>query len=135
MGHTQDFETLVRELCGRDPRYAEGAYHFVVESLDYTMKHLGRDHESGAARHVGGRELLEGIRLYAVQCFGPLSPSVFRAWGIRRTEDFGTLVFRLVEAGQLSRQESDTMDDFTSGYDFRNAFVDDYEVDIVDARL
>jgi uncharacterized repeat protein (TIGR04138 family) len=135
MGHTQDFETLVRELCGRDPRYAEGAYHFVVESLDYTMKHLGRDQETGVARHVGGRELLEGIRLYAVQCFGPLSPAVFAAWGICRTEDFGTLVFRLVEAGQLSRQESDSLADFSDGYEFREAFVRGYDVDVADARL
>lgn len=135
MGHTQDFDTLVRELCGHDPRYAEGAYHFVVESLNFTMRRLGRDLASGPARHVGGRELLDGIRLYAIQCFGPLTPAVFASWGIRRTEDFGSLVFRLVEAGQLSRQETDTMDDFCSGYDFKTAFVSHYEPDITDARI
>lgn len=135
MGETQDFETLVRELCGRDPRYGEGAYHFVVEALDFTMRHFGRDRKQGSSRHVGGRELLEGIRLYAIDCFGPLAGAVFRSWGIQRTEDFGALVFRLIEAGQLSRQDSDRLDDFAGGYDFDDAFAAGYEIDLRGARV
>jgi uncharacterized repeat protein (TIGR04138 family) len=130
MSETQDFETLVHELCGRDPRYAEGAYHFVIESLDFTMRKLGRDQQSGASRHVSGRELLDGIRQYAVETFGPLATAVFRSWGIRRTEDFGMLVFRLVVAGQLSRQDSDLLEDFSDGFDFDEAFIREYEVDL-----
>jgi uncharacterized repeat protein (TIGR04138 family) len=135
MSETQDFETLVHELCGRDPRYAEGAYHFVIEALDFTMRKLGRDQQSGVSRHVSGRELLDGIRLYTIDTFGPLATAVFRSWGIRRTDDFGTLVFRLVEAGQLSRQDSDLLEDFSQGFDFDEAFIREYEVDLGGVRV
>ncbi|MFN0205259.1 MAG: Minf_1886 family protein [Planctomycetota bacterium] len=123
MSAPPDVETAIRELCTKDPRYGAGAYFFLLEALEFTMRMLKRDSNEGAARHVGGRELLEGIRQYAILQFGPLAPIVFESYGIRRTEDFGALVFRLVEAGHLSRQEGDSVDDFADGYDFKEAFL------------
>ena len=43
------------------------------------------------------------------------------------TIDWGRIVFLLVDAGLLNRQESDTIDDFRDGYDFQEAFVRDYQ--------
>lgn len=123
MSDAPDVEEVIREMCTKDPRYGAGAYYFLLESLEFTMRMLGRDQNEGVSRHVGGRELLEGIRQYAILQFGPLAPIVLESYGIRRTEDFGSLVFRLVDAGHLSRQDGDTVEDFADGYDFKNAFV------------
>ena len=37
-----------------------------------------------------------------------MARTVFRQWGIQRTDDFGDMVFNLVEAGLMSKTEQDT---------------------------
>ena len=56
-----------------------------------------------------------------------LAPHVLAHWGITRTEDFGRIVFTLVEVGLLVTQPGDQEGDFDRVYDFANAFGDVYE--------
>ena len=114
---------VIHEICRRDRRYHPGGYVFVLEALDYTGKKLDKHKLAGAERHVSGGELLEGIRAYALEQFGPMALTVLETWGIRKTEDFGEIVFNLVEAGKLRKTEKDTRKDFAHGYDFREAFA------------
>jgi uncharacterized repeat protein (TIGR04138 family) len=130
----RELELRIQRVADKDERYRAAAYLFVLEALEHTMRRLGRDRAQGTARHVGGRELLAGIREHALQEFGPLARTVFAAWGIHRTEDFGQIVFRLVEAKLLSRQETDTLEDFASGYDFVETFEREYRIERLDAR-
>lgn len=122
------FQEAVLELCKKDTRYAAEAYYFLREGLDFTVKALQRS-TNGAPRHVSGRELLEGLRDYALQEFGPMALTVLNAWGITRTEDFGEMVFNLVEAGKLGKTEQDSRADFADGYDFQETFAKPYEVE------
>ena len=122
----------LRKLALRDRRYAPEAYQFLFESLDTAVSITGRTEEEGQGRHVSGQELLEGMRLKALELFGPLAAQVWRSWGIRGTLDWGRVVFALVDAKLLNRQESDTIDDFKDGYDFDEAFVDSYEPQVPD---
>ena len=115
-------EDRIVQVRRRDRRFARNAYEFVLDALDHTMVELGRDEKAGEARHVGGRELLNGIRALAAEQFGPMGSLVFSRWGIRSTEDFGEIVFNLVEAGLLSRRPEDSRFDFADGYDFEEAF-------------
>jgi uncharacterized repeat protein (TIGR04138 family) len=71
---------------------------------------------------VSGHELLEGIRLYALQQFGPMARTVLEDWGIRACEDFGEIVFNMVEHKILSKTDDDSREHFKGGYDFRDAF-------------
>ena len=116
------FMEVIRTICKKDQRYDPDAYLFVREALDYTAKTLKRPAD-GPKRHVSGQELLEGIRVYALQEFGPMTLTVFKAWGLNKTEDFGEIVFNLVEAKTLGRTNEDTKDDFVGVYDFQEAFV------------
>lgn len=120
-----DLEAAIRrKVLSRDSRYELGAYFFLYEALAFTQKQLGRsdpDLES-AKRHVTGQELLEGIRAYAAHLFGPLAPTVFRSWGIHKTEDFGRIVFNLAECNLLGKTEQDQIEDFADGFDFDTAF-------------
>ncbi|MCX7591081.1 MAG: hypothetical protein N2255_05575 [Kiritimatiellae bacterium] len=116
------FMEAVAKICQKDPRYRPDAYLFVRDALDFTVKALNKPAQ-GPARHVTGQELLEGIRRYALQEYGPMTSTVLRSWGIRRTEDFGEIVFNLVEAGKLGKTERDKKEDFANGYDFYEAFV------------
>ena len=127
------FQQSVAEICARDPRYAAESYYFLREALDFTVKALKKPAE-GPERHVSGQELTEGFRQYALQEFGPLALTVLRTWGIQRTEDFGELVFNLVEAGKLGKTEKDSRADFAKGYDFFDAFGKPFEVEQPPAR-
>ena len=112
----KDLENKLKEVVDRDGRYHLNAYRFIYESLDYTLKSLDRK------GHVTGRELLEGLRDYALEQFGGLAPMVFENWGVRKTTDFGNIVFNLVVANLMGRSDSDTPSDFADVYDFRQAF-------------
>lgn len=120
------FQDTVSEICKKDPRYQPDAYFFLIEALDVTVKDI-RKNKPDHGRHVSGKELLEGIKNYALDEFGPLSFTVFKEWGVNNTQDFGEIVFNLVEAGRLGKTESDSRDDFKNGYDFVEAFVDPFE--------
>jgi uncharacterized repeat protein (TIGR04138 family) len=72
--------------------------------------------------HVSGRELLEGIREFGLEQYGPMTLTVFQHWGIRTTEDFGEIVFNLVENGLLKKTEEDSRADFKNVYDFKEVF-------------
>ena len=116
-----NFEEIVEKIIKNDPRYGPGAYQFLREALDHTQKMVTKP-VKGNTRHVSGQELLEGIREYALTQFGPMAMSVFAEWGIHRCEDFGELVFNLVENELLKKTETDSRDDFKSGYEFFQAF-------------
>jgi uncharacterized repeat protein (TIGR04138 family) len=119
------FQEAVEQIAKNDPRYHEHAYFFLREALDFSIKLLNKPSQ-GAGRHVSGQELVEGIRQFALQEFGPLSKSVLAYWGIKRCEDFGELVFNLVEAGVLGKTDQDRREDFAGGYDFETAFRKPY---------
>lgn len=116
----------LRKLALRDGRYAPEAFQFLYESLEHAVRLAGRESAEGAGRHVSGQELLLGMREYARELFGPLAGEVWRRWGVKESLDWGRIVFLLVEAGMLNRQENDTIEDFRSDLDFDRAFVASY---------
>lgn len=119
------YNEALAQIVREDPRYDEHAYMFIREALDFTIQALNKPSE-GPARHVSGKELLEGIRRFALQEYGPLAGRVLSHWGVERCEDFGEMVFNLVNKGILGKTEHDNKADFAGGYDFREAFVAPY---------
>jgi uncharacterized repeat protein (TIGR04138 family) len=116
------FDETLAQILAKDPRYQRDAYHFIREALDFTQRAHARESRSGTPRHVTGRELLEGVRKLALDQFGPMAVTVLNEWGVRRCEDFGEIVFNLVESGLLGKTEQDSREDFAGGYDFNEAF-------------
>jgi len=117
-----NFDELVETVLAQDPRFARDAYHFTREALDFTQKLVTHVHKNGMCHHVTGQELLEGIRQYALQQYGPMTVTVFEEWGVNHCRDFGEIVFNMVESGLLQKTETDTRNDFQQGYDFTAAF-------------
>ncbi len=117
---SQNFGVIIERIHDQDSRYREDAYAFVMEALSFTQKKLNRP------RHVTGIELLDGIKGLLIKKFGPLTMTVLKHWGIGRTEDFGNIVFNLVENRILSKTEEDNIDQFRDGYDFTEVFYNGY---------
>ncbi len=115
-----DFYERVERITERDLRYRAEAYGFVMLALGFTVARLP------APRHVNGQELLDGIREYALEQFGPMAKTVFAHWGIHQTLDFGHVVFNLVSEGLLGKTDSDRLEDFRDRYDFETVFVRNY---------
>ena len=55
-----------------------------------------------------------------------MAKTVLDFWGVRKCDDFGKIVFNLVERGVLGKTEQDKLEDFKGGYDFDEAFVKPY---------
>ena len=120
MKHLTETWKKIEEITTRDERYKANAYSFVMAALEQAIGRLS------SARHVRGRELLEGIRESALEQFGPMAKEVFNFWGVYTTEDFGNIVFNLVGSGLLSKTDSDRLEDFLDVYDFETVFEEDY---------
>jgi uncharacterized repeat protein (TIGR04138 family) len=116
-----NFDEALDQILAKDERFHRDAYLFMREALDFTQKIVGRENQ-GKVRHVTGQELLDGLRQYALQQFGPMTATVFEEWGVRNCLNFGEIVFNMVEIGLLAKTDKDTRDDFQSGYDFTEAF-------------
>jgi len=115
------FDEALEQILARDTRFHRDAYQFLREALDFTQRNQPREPRA-KIRHVTGQELLDGIRRYALEQFGPMAITVLEEWGIRRCEDFGDMVFNMVEARLLAKTDQDSRDDFRGGYDFAEAF-------------
>lgn len=107
------FEDALEILTIKDPRYTREAYLFVREALDHTQRAMAKD-KQGAIRHVSGQELLAGIREYAIAQFGPMAMTVLQEWGIHSCQDFGELVFNMVETGGCPVLSMDDLIDLQS---------------------
>ncbi len=122
-----DFGDVVDLIRKEDRRYEKRAYFFLRDALDHTVKTVrkaeARSNRRRGTNHVTGQELLESIREFALAQYGPLAHLVLTEWGITRCEDFGEMVYRLIEFGVFSKTETDSKEDFAQTYTFDEAFV------------
>ena len=119
---------IVTNRPGKKSYHAQ-AYKFVFSALRFTQEHLGRDGATEETGHISGRELLDGVRVLGLQHFGMLAISVFHGWGIHSTDDFGRIVFELIERGEMRKTAHDQLTDFFGVYEFEKVFRDDYTLD------
>jgi uncharacterized repeat protein (TIGR04138 family) len=133
----------IEELVRRDPRYPPEAYEFVFEALSYANKRLGRvradgplapsplagEGGGGGEEHVSVAEFFEGLRELALRDFGLMAPTVFSQWGVRRTDDFGEIVFNLIGAGLLDPTTADDRGAFHDHFDLGDGLVNGYHID------
>lgn len=117
----RDLDEALDLIVRQDSRYGREAYDFVREAVEFTQNAI-RKANKNQPRHVTGQELLAGIRTYALEQYGPMALTLFHEWGIRRCEDFGEIVFNLVEHEIFSKTDTDSRGDFAGGYDFDETF-------------
>jgi|TARA_B100001964_G_C14086891_1_gene532961 uncharacterized repeat protein (TIGR04138 family) len=120
--------------------YSPGAFAFVQNGLGYTTEFFARQTSSQYEldefeRHVSGQQLCMGLREFAIVRFGLLAPVVLRHWGIRRTEDFGAIVFRMVELELLRTSPQDSEDDFRTVFQFDEVFHHGELADCIGSNL
>jgi len=116
MSDVATLEAALAEIRRRDGKYNERAYVFVLAALEFAQTRLP------ARRHLSGSELAWACRDLALEQFGMLASAVLTHWGIHTTEDFGQIVFRLIDVGLLAQQPDDRLEDFERVYEFAEVF-------------
>ncbi len=113
-------EQVVDE-CGR---YPIEAFEFVRHGLNHTVQkiHGNSRVQSDETCHVSGQQLSWGLRNYAVETYGLLARTVLLHWGILRTDDFGRIVFSMVDNKLMQKTEDDDIRDFSNVFNFDSAF-------------
>lgn len=132
----QDHMRLIHRIAREDGQYRPEAFLFVSEAIARTVEWIRkgtlptdpRPQKRGGEGefHVSGRELLAGIQRLARERWGSMTPAVLAQWGVTRTEDFGRIVFLMVEHEEMhwKKRDCDSEKDFSDGYDFATAFED-----------
>jgi uncharacterized repeat protein (TIGR04138 family) len=129
MERENDFKDKVDQIIEKDLRYKPQSYAFVMGALDHILRKFKKP------RHISGKELLNGIKELAREEFGPTAKLVFEHWGIKNTEDFGNIVFNLVDAGIMSKTEEDSIEDFKGIFDFTEEFEGKYQMKVDKEKL
>ena len=121
------------QLLQTDLRYQLNAYQFVRDSLAYAQEVLpDEESEEENEPHLTGQQLCEAIRLFAIDQFGYMSKTVLNNWGIQGTNDFGEIVYNLIDIGMMKKSETDEREHFADVYSFEKAFVEDFQIDVAD---
>ncbi|MEE9404443.1 MAG: Minf_1886 family protein [Algisphaera sp.] len=115
-------------------QYPVDAFIFVQRGLDYTVRQThgeleatdplfeDDDNDDRPSRHVSGDQLCEGLRDFARREYGLLANTVLGRWHVTHTEDFGHIVFAMVDAGMMHKTDQDTIEDFRDVFAFNDAF-------------
>jgi uncharacterized repeat protein (TIGR04138 family) len=124
-----------RRLAAKAGPYPPEAYHFVRDGLGRTMELVhGQPGAPEGDRHVSGQQLCMGLREYAIERYGMMACSVLLSWHVERTDDFGRIVFAMIDAGLLSKTSRDSLEDFRGVFDFHEAFSRDRLVTAIGRR-
>ena len=67
----KNFPEVVREIHSQDDRYAKGAYYFIREALDHTLKSAEKKNQPKEVMFL--ERIAEVIREYALERFGPMT--------------------------------------------------------------
>lgn len=117
-------------IRGRAATFSEESFNFVRDGLGHTVKTIygevvrdpGQNAPADERYHVSGQQLCLGLRDLAIERYGLLAKAVLNKWGLRRTDDFGVIVYSLIDRQELRSSERDSFDDFAGVFDFDEAF-------------
>ncbi|MDA7951540.1 MAG: hypothetical protein MPJ24_08635 [Pirellulaceae bacterium] len=121
-------ENPIIRLLKQDKRYSLAAYRFVQEGLSYAQSELDygtvhwQEESEQHERHVSAQELCEGLKQFGISQYGYMAKVVLNAWGVYTTDDFGAIVYNLIETKLMKQSDSDHPEDFNDLYDFEVTF-------------
>lgn len=120
----------------RASAFPKVAFDFVREGLAQTAARVhGNENDTAVAvrtdsRHVGGRELCMGLRELAIKRYGLLAATVLGRWGIAATDDFGVIVYTMIDRKELKPSDDDHFEDFCGVYEFDEAFAAEHACEL-----
>lgn len=112
---SDSLECQVKKIAARTP-YSSEAFMFVLQTAPYSISPIS------PTDHVTAAELCSCLRDHANAKFGSNALGTLRGWSVHTCDDFGTIVYSLIDAGLMRKTEKDSIDDFHNVFDFDVAF-------------
>lgn len=103
-------------IAERDGRYSKEAFLFMLAALEFALSKLPK------RRHLTGQELSVSIAEYTREQYGYLAGTVLNNWRLYTTRDFGEIVYLLIDAELMSKNEDDKLEDFEDVFDYKEQF-------------
>jgi len=85
----------------------------VMDSVAYAIQTIGEP------RHISAGELLVHMCEFTKDRYGILAYTILDKWGLKSTGDIGAVVYALIDEGELSEQEGDSLAGFSRVFDLR----------------
>jgi uncharacterized repeat protein (TIGR04138 family) len=119
----------IQEIAKNDGRYSLRAFGFVHEGLEYTVKkfHGNIERPSDDLHHISGKQLCEGLADLAADKWGRMAKVTLNQLGVKSTNDFGNIVYLMIENKWMHARPEDSIEEFNSVYDFEEVFEKNYE--------
>ena len=121
---------VICKMCEEDTTYPPMAYFFVrdtvfraLEIINNKNKHSQYEDEDPAPADISGRNLTMLLKDQLLKEFGPFAIDILDSWNVKKTADFGNIVFNLTEKDILGKSENDSIEDFDDVFDFNEVFV------------
>jgi uncharacterized repeat protein (TIGR04138 family) len=116
--YPSNFDALkgrIEEIAAGTP-YRSEAFMFVLQAVPHQF------FASSPSDHLKGAELCWCLRDRAIIEFGPKASETLHGWSVQTCDDFGNIVYMLIDAGLLAKTEKDSKADFHDVYDFDQVF-------------
>jgi uncharacterized repeat protein (TIGR04138 family) len=116
-------------VVSRDARYPIDAYEFVLEAIASARSRRRRARlkprgDKSAQKpvdpirkHVTGRDVCDLVKELAVEKYGFMARMMLDRWGLQTTSHIGDIVYNLIDAGELEKNEADARSDFDDVFD------------------
>jgi uncharacterized repeat protein (TIGR04138 family) len=120
---TGDLSKTLEGLADGSP-YSPQAFYFVLQGMEFAKTHVQHEiaPDAEGVRHFDGVDISWCLHDLALLQFADKAREQLAAWGITSTDDFGAIVFLLVQAGLIRASESDRPEDFQSVFKFADEF-------------
>ena len=118
------FKQGVRLIMEDDDTYPPEAYEFIRQSVSYAQRKKSQHEESN---QVSTAELVLEIKNYALKEYGPMAFYLLKKWSIDSTDDFGNIIYNLIEYKIFGEGDHDQRQDFNNAYNFHDVFMKPYK--------
>ncbi|NQZ68171.1 MAG: hypothetical protein HRT89_08875 [Lentisphaeria bacterium] len=112
----------IDRILQKNPLYTKDAYRFIYDGVNFAHTKICQ-RENSKVRDVQAPELCSLLAEYIQGELGPMALHLLHEWGIYQTNDFGEIIFFMVEERLLSASADDNRSDFDNHFDFEDVFV------------
>lgn len=112
-----------QEAAQKDDRYPVAAFCYVAKCLKRLLAEVEGKGKGGNHPHVTGEAICLALKKSLLKDFGTLALGVLEQWNLHETNDFGNIIYDLIDVKLLSTSPKDSRSDFVDVYLFKDAFT------------
>ncbi|MBR4673243.1 MAG: hypothetical protein IKP00_02160 [Victivallales bacterium] len=106
----KEIKQRIEQLASTTGSFPVAAYLLVFDALNKCLL----AHKKTRLEPIGALELSQTMAEIVRDGFGPFASHLLLKWDIHSTDDFGKIVYELVDANLLALNEGDTIEDFNN---------------------